>query len=329
MNYEELLRTRGGHERYKTLAAYLHDDPTALSRPGFADQLLADILDSAAIAHAKRQFRKCYAPETIMVDKHGRLAPEGTECPQETGAEAFANYLAPEMSRQGAIDERTDIYSIGRLLLYLDSLAPLPTHIVNAAKTAANEIPEDRYDNIDDMRGALLWAKRKATAKRYTAIAAIAAAAIGLIAILSIDFLPVRYGSEYVKPNTKENADDFLDQGFDPKTELGTSPGDIDTTLYGDTAAMARDQIKQYEAKCEQIFRKRYTAEAERILSKIYNKEYMGNNEKKFMAGSLNMTNELLDAQKKIAEESQVSDIKSQQIAAGIIDEVTAKLKNK
>lgn len=327
MNYEEMLRSRGGRTKWQSLPQIVHDDPLALMRPGFAETLITELLDIVGRRHSERRFRLCYAPETVLADRHGHVCPDTAT--DEIDASVWPDFTAPEIAKGGALDERTDIYSLGRLLLYIDGIAQLPEHYVDVARVASNEIPEDRYDNIDEMRAALSRRGLIVKAKRYGLIVAAAAVALAFIALIGRDMLPQRYGSEYVRPADKGKQEDYLDPGFDPRTELGIPADYPDTADITDTASLARQQIKQYQSKCEQIFRKRYAVEAQRILAKIYTKEYMGAGEQKFMAGSLSVTTDLLEAQKKIADESQLSDIRAQQLASEIIDQVTEQFRNK
>ena len=88
-----------------------------------------------------------------------------------------------------------------------------------------------------------------------------------LIVGLYFDLMPETSEVEFVKPAPKQPNDDLLEEGFDP-AELGV--------VSGDTLVMTpeeRRSLEEYNAKAEQIFRKRFTAEADRVLSKIYDNE--------------------------------------------------------
>ena len=88
-----------------------------------------------------------------------------------------------------------------------------------------------------------------------------------------------------------------------------------------------------YQAKAEQIFRKNYEKEADRILSKIYNKDYMSKSEKKFMAENQETIKELMDLQLKMGEEAGMTPEHAQVIASEIIERISnekkKQLKNK
>ena len=83
--------------------------------------------------------------------------------------------------------------------------------------------------------------------------------------------------------------------------------------------------MKAYQAKAEQIFRKQFTKEADRILNKVYNKKEMNLNEKDFMACSRSMTEELAKAESELAKQANLGNEKSQRIASEIIDQLTTK----
>jgi hypothetical protein len=124
---------------------------------------------------------------------------------------------------------------------------------------------------------------------------------------------------EFVKPVPRQPTDDLLDDGFDP-AELGvTNSGD--SLVYDETAE------RDYQAKAEEIFRKKYSEEADRILSKIYNKEYMSNAEKKFTAESQTTIDELMKKQAELGESAGLTPERSQLIATEIIDRITEKKK--
>ena len=156
--------------------------------------------------------------------------------------------------------------------------------------------------------------KRKST---YTTIETLVIAlVIALLCIgLYFEYFPEANPVEFVKPVPRQPTDDLLDDGFDP-AELGvTSDGD---SLVVDPASM-----RAYEAKAEEIFRKKYEKEADRILSKIYNKSYMNNSEKKFMSESESTIEELMRAQSEIGSAAGLSPERSQLIATEIIERVT------
>ena len=92
-----------------------------------------------------------------------------------------------------------------------------------------------------------------------------------------------------------------------------------------DSLGIDEKEMKAYQAKAEQIFRKQFTKEADRILNKVYNKKEMNLNEKDFMARSRSMTEELAKAEQELAGKANLGNEKSQRIASEIIDQLTTK----
>jgi hypothetical protein len=90
-----------------------------------------------------------------------------------------------------------------------------------------------------------------------------------------------------------------------------------------DTLPTQRD----YDATAEEIFRRRYEKEAERILSKIYNKDYMNNSEKKFMSESESTIDELMKVQDEMTAESGLSPERARLISTQIIERITEQKK--
>ena len=86
-----------------------------------------------------------------------------------------------------------------------------------------------------------------------------------VLLIVSIYFgmTPEPQEIEYVKPAPKQSTDDLLDDGFDPASELGIISGDSLSKLPPEK----RKQMEEYEKKGEEIFRKQFEKEADRILS--------------------------------------------------------------
>ena len=85
--------------------------------------------------------------------------------------------------------------------------------------------------------------------------------------------------------------------------------------------------MEEYQKKGEEIFRKQFEKEADRILSKVYDAEHMGASEKNFMASSQKVFAELMEVQQKLSGEANISNEKGQLIATQIIDKITEKKK--
>lgn len=314
---------------YRSFGRLLSENPAVVARPGFVSSVVGELLRIADYLHSAGVYHVCFAPDNVFVrsgDNKIMLLSHGSFYINTVDPsmlyEGFEGYVAPEVLNGGTVDERCDIYSIGKFLEYLFSVAEMPYEYKAVIAKATREMPEDRYASVDDMRKVLSRRRAgKATLRTLAVATVVAAVIVGGVFWLIPDERPV----EFVKPvATQENLEDLLDNGFDPTTELGVAPGD---TAFGGMSPEQQEQMKEYEAKCEKIFRKMYAAEAERILSKIYNSTYMGSNEKKFMAGSKSVMDELVKVQEDLAGKTHLSETRSQRIASEIIDEVSERKK--
>ena len=188
-------------------------------------------------------------------------------------------------------------------------------------KKATSEDPSQRYGNVDEMMRAL---NRRQSVTRYlmTLVAALILMVVGIG--VYFELMPQTHEVEFVEAPAPEEEEDILDQGIDPTTELGLEQ--VDSTGQPLTEERQR-QMEEYEAKAEQIFRKQYAEEAERILSRIYDNKNMSKSEKNFMAGNQEVTRELVKLQMELGEKANLSSSKSQLIASQIIESITNRKK--
>ena len=228
----------------------------------------------------------------------------------------MTEYLAPEVLSGGGVDERSDVYSIGKFIEWLYSTSDMPIEYRRLVKKATSELPEDRYQSVIDMRSALK--KLKNVRGSLTTFLIALAAALVIVGVY-FGITPEPQEIEYVKPAPKQSIDDLLEDGFDPAAELGVISGDSLSKLPPEK----RKQMEEYEKKGEEIFRKQFEKEADRILSKVYDAEHMGASEKNFMASSKKVFGELMEVQQKLSQEANISNEKGQLIATQIIDKIT------
>jgi hypothetical protein len=181
-----------------------------------------------------------------------------------------------------------------------------------AMKKATSEKPEDRYDTPL----ALLKAVQSNRSMMRTGMLLAAAVVVALIAFeIYSELVPEPTQVEFVKPAPRQATDDLLDDGFKPE-DLGVVSADSLSEEDLETQRM-------YRAKAEEIFRKNYEKEADRILSKIYNKDYMNATEKQFAAQSQSTIEELMKVQQKMGQEASLTPERAQLIASEIIERIT------
>ena len=305
-----------GH--FRTYAQLLAEQPAIINNT------IKGLLQLTAFLHEKGIYHVCYAPNNVFSRKgdnevmllfHGSAYKAMNDQHELYGDSAA--FVAPEVLEEGIIDERSDIYSIGKFMEVLYQQSEVPLELKSVIKKATAADPEKRFGSADEMLKTIN--NRQNT--RSSLVMGIAALLIVAVCFgLYFSLVPERENIEFVKPVSEEETDDLLDEGFDPLTEMG---------MVGDTTAGSIDQkrMREYEAKAEQIFRKNFTREAERVLSKIYNDDGMRATEKNFLAGSHSTMEELVKAQAKLGAQAGLNDARSQLLATQIIDQVTNRLK--
>ena len=322
----DIVRLEMEQGQYQPLQQVLNDTPAIVAEPNFIEEFTRQLLETAAYLHEQGVFCVCYSPQTIFLRKGDNavlLTHVGSHYlsmsdPQQIYHDGLEEFVAPEVMNKGAIDNRCDIYSIGRLLQKVFDQSDMPLEMRKVVKRAVSESPEDRFNTPADML-ATITRKRNTYRSFITGIIAVAIA--GLVIALYFDMMPESTPVEFVKPVERQATDDLLDDGFSPE-ELGV-------VTDGDSLVAAeRATQEEYQAKAEAIFRKRYTEAADKILSKIYSKERMNASEQNFMSQSESTVDELMKAQQEIASESALDPAKSQLIATEIIERLTEQKKN-
>lgn len=313
---------------FMTFERLINDKPSVVAQNNFVEQVMDILFESTISLNRQGIYHLCFSPSNILVRKdttiplllfHG--SSYLTLNDQEELYGPYVDYVAPEVFEEGVADARSDVYSLGKFLeyLYRDSLAPLEYRSV--IKKAIQTNPELRYRDAVEMRKAM----KSYHKLRHSLLLGIAAVVLAAVCIgLFVELTPNTEEMEFVEAAPKENFDDEVSPAlYEPEMELQAAQPDSSVTQVDE------EQMKVYEQKAEEIFRKRYSEEADRILSKIYDKEYMNSSEKKFLSMSTEAMTELSKKQVELGEEAGLSDTKSQRIASEIIDRISNEKKAK
>ena len=277
----DIVRLEMAQGQYQPLQQVLNDTPAIVAEPNFIEEFTRQLLEAANYLHEQGVYGVCYSPQTVFLRK-GDNAPllvhVGSHYltmsdPSQLYYGGMEQFVAPEVMNKGTIDNRCDIYSIGKLLQKIFDQSDMPLELRNVVKKAVSEAPEDRFNTPLEMLNSIT---RKRNTYRSVLTGIIAVAIAGLVIALYFDMMPE----------------------------------------------------EEYQAKAEAIFRKRYTAAADKILSKIYNKDRMNVSEKNFLSQSESTVDELMKAQQEIAAESALDPSRSQLIATEIIERLTEQKKN-
>lgn len=319
---------------FVTFEQLLNENPAVIAREEFAAETLRDLAELTELLNDKSIYHVCFAPSNVLARKNDatvRLLCHGSfyaKLDQETLYDGLEDYVAPEVLAGGEITARADVYSLAKFIAWLYNSAGLPFEWRHIISRATSDDPERRYASVRDFYNALVNYR----SIRRTAIIGIAAIAISL-AIVGCYFymLPQPEAVEYVKAVEEPIPDELLDED----NELYGLGADADSATIAnivarqmrmkDSLGINEKEMKEYQAKAEQIFRKQFTKEADRILSKVYNSEKMNLSEKDFMVRSRQMTEELSKVEQELAKEANLGNEKSQRIASEIIDQLTTK----
>ena len=323
MEHGDIVRLEVEQGNYMSFEQLLNEQPAVLAEKGFIDKTFQSLIEITSFLHKQDIRHVCYSPKTVFVrkgDKAILLLSHGSFYLGLNDQQAFygtdARYVAPEVLSHGTIDERCDIYSIGKFMEYVFERSDTPIEYKKAIKKAVGDSPEDRFNTAEEMLKAV---KELKSTYRYI-ISCVAAVVIALLCLaLYFDSVPESQDIEFVKSVATQTEEETEETDFDT-SELDIVPVDsVDSVDF--------DRQREYQAKAEAIFRKNYEKEADRILSKIYNKEFMSNSERQFIAQNQSTIKELMELQQKMGEEANLTQERSQLIATEIIERVTERKK--
>ena len=149
--------------------------PDVFANAATAWRLVSQLLEAVRYLHHHQVLHLDLKPANILVTRIGhdvRLIDFGF-CYTDTWRDTTgltAAWAAPEQLCGGVVDERTDIYALGRIL---ESL-PLPRRYRRAAQRCLESDPARRYQNIDQLLTAL------APRRRWPIAAAVAVVALAI-----------------------------------------------------------------------------------------------------------------------------------------------------
>lgn len=297
-----------------TLASLLDQNPAIVAGKGFIDDFVKALFDCSAALHEEGVFHLCFAPNNIFLRKndnkpfllcHGSFYKGMTD--QSALYAGVEDYVAPEVLSGQTPDQRSDVYSIGRLIEFLFNQGSMSYEYKQIVKKATDANPSKRYKSIEKMRQALVQ-KRSA---RRSILAFASVLLISLLAVyIYVDSLPESTGTIEFEEHPQQEANDLFSSD-----EL-----DVDTAFLADSIDLSDEALMQ---KAEMIYRKRYQKVADEILSRVYNKQHMGTSEKKFIANSQSMAEELLKAQQELAGEAGIPESMAGRIGHEIVEQLT------
>jgi len=322
---------------FQTLEQLINDDPAIVARNEFIFSTIHDLFDIVSDFHEKEIYYVCFAPNNILTRKSDnavRLLFHGSfysKLDQDTLYDGVERFVAPEVFSGNPVDARTDVYSLGKLILWLYESSGLPFELKKVIEKAISENPEDRYANVEVFRKAI----NRVRSARRTAVTAGVAVMIALVIVgLFFYLLPSPDAVEYVKPVEEPIPDEMLDEDMDALLGIGAD-ADSATIAHivelqrhkNDSLGVGEAKLREYNAKAEAIFRKQFAKAADEILSEVYNTNQMNGSEKDFATKSRVMTEKLAKKQAELMKSTTLSADRANGIASKIIEQLTEKKK--
>ena len=311
--------------QYQTLEQVLADNPAIVAKSGFIDHVVDGLLEIAEELHQKSLFHLCFSPQNVLLrkgDEKPMLLLHASAFSSSVAASHLfvdmEHFLAPEVLAGQAVTAASDVYSLGKLIDWLYQHGAITYEYKRVVKKAIQEDPAKRYASTQDMRAAL----KSLRGAKHSVVSFIAAVAVVLLCLfLYFELVPQADNIEFVEGVPAEPEVSLLDDGnFDPErdNDLWSDSDSVEVDTLGERMAM-----EAYMQKAEEIFRKRFTREADQILSRVYNNENMNANEKTFMANTNAMHADLVKLQTELTEQTGISSDKASRIAMEVIDHLT------
>lgn len=323
-NAAELIIGQGS---YVSIEQFLNENPAMCADAAFVRNLLKQIVEWGSEYHSRGIYHLCFSPGNVFIHRKTRqlaLVSHGSYYLQGNTVKAIykdsMEYVAPEVLG-GTVDERCDVYSVGKLLQFIFHFTDVPFVYKKIIAKSTEILPEDRYSSLDGMLSAFNSRRSMVrSAKEFGFALVIALIIVG--AYFSIN--SVQNQVEYVKPAGKDVTEDYMDENFDPTEAM--------EILASDTASMItpeqQKKLDEYKKKAADIFRRRYEKEAQQVLTGVYSRKYKNTSNQNFVEINQAAIEELIKKQTDIAAQTGIDPNTSQKIAQEVIDKVSTQLQN-
>ena len=163
-----------------TLTRVLNDQPSYFHRRDRLHLFLRQLFEAVQYLHEHQILHLDLKPDNILlshIDHDVKLVDLGC-CLTDTFPDTpgrTPDYAAPEQLReQASVDERTDIYALGRILAAIHQKAPMPRFLQKLQQKCCQEDPEQRSASVAALIQELDRHERKQRRTRHSLIAALA-----------------------------------------------------------------------------------------------------------------------------------------------------------
>ena len=148
-----------------TVDEFIKQNPDYFKQKQHAEKFINQLLSAVSYLHSKQILHLDLKPQNILIthiDHHVKLIDLGfsySDCHQTLTIGKTDLYAAPEQTNNEKIDQRTDIYGIGMILLYIftqtadkKSLSKISSNYRHIIRKCLSDSIEDRYFDIASLK---------------------------------------------------------------------------------------------------------------------------------------------------------------------------------
>lgn len=327
---------------YLTLDQLLRDDPSVVARPGFMENAIKGMMELTEQLHSQGIYHLCFAQRTVFIRKsdnmpmllwHGSsFAALKDKSVLFDDCEAD---VAPEVLEEGKMDERSDVFALGRFIEGLYASSSLPYELKGVVKKATDPDPDNRYPSVAAMREAMSK-KRGMKRSLWTMVGALVV--VGLLVFLYFDLTPESANVEFVdKKGAVQEKDPFSVEYDEPYNEEEEEYMDPEMEMYMDSMnvePMSDDEVKRISDSLhvandqEKIFRRRFEERAKQKIQSLYSSSNLGSSETNFISHSQQVMDELMNYATELSEQTGVPTDAGSVLASQIISNLQAQMQS-
>ena len=306
---------------YLTMSQMLENNPAVVAGKDFIDRVVEQMAQQLRLLHDQQVYQLCLAPENIFVRKndnmplllcHGSFYSGMSNMGELFGD--FVDAVAPEVLSDGVVGERQDVYALGKLIERLFETGNMDLVYKRVVRKATALQPEERYATVADLM-ADLESKRKLLRSVLAFVAALAIA-LGCVWIYA-ELMPEPVSVEFVGPSADYENEDPFATVLQPDELLIDDPDD--SLAMGGSKPVKGEDLSAMSAD---LFRRQFTREAERVLSKIYSREKMNSSEQTFISSSTSLMDELMQKRDELADQAGLTPEEASKIAGDIVNKI-------
>lgn len=326
--YEEYVKEEDG-QFYIRMAGiqcvpfdyYLKENPAFIAQTKEIDRIIGEIMDAVAYMHQEGVLHLDLRPSNLLLTKTQKsiqvINPASTylHC-KPSIAIGDKTFTAPEIIEQiNEGDERSDIYSIGKIIEYIFTYADVPLTYRRVVKKATQANPAKRYKSVQEMKKAIKQASFWVTTGKKMLFIAI------LLAFVFIFWWGLMPNHTEEPPISPIQLDE-LPEG----TMLNDEGFVVPDTSLNNSLELTPEQLekqKAYQEQVEKIFKKNFAKKADAELSKLYDSNSMNGDLADFKALSIKSMSTLDEYQKELCEKYEIDPITGAKLASEVITTIT------